>query len=189
MSHRLVLAVAAAAACLASAVPAAARDHAEDKDRPSVSFVAPFHDPGAPGFTNHHLDCPDPDRGGCAYSFDGTTVETGGMSGSTTYHGWLYPGDGPGQEVAWEVAETFTGEIAGCGRGTVQWTGRGYGDLTSFDVASQSAHMWGTMTIVRGSGTKGLRGVSGSFRLEARAQAVPPAAQDGTFAGSLSCHA
>jgi hypothetical protein len=149
--------------------------------------VASFHDPGALGFTNSHPDCPDANRGGCAFAFDGTTVETGDLAGSTTYHGWLYPGDSLGHAFRWDVIETFTGKIAGCGKGSARWAGSGYGDMTTLDPSSQSARLWGTLTFVSGSGTGDLRGISGSLAAEARARAVPPAAQDGTFTGRVTC--
>lgn len=185
MASRLVLATAALGVIAAGSLPAVARPPSGGEE---AALVASFHDPGAPGFTNPQLDCPDTSRGGCAFAFEGTTVETGDLSGSTRYHGLLYPGDAVGHAFRWEVDETFTGTVAGCGRGTVRWTGSGYGDVTSFDVPSQSARMWGTLTIVRGSGARGLRGLRGNLVLEARAHAVPPAAQDGTLSGALSCN-
>ena len=159
---------------------------ASAEDRRSFQ-VASFHDAGAFDFTNPHPDCTKPERGGCALAFDGATVETGDLTGSATYHGWLFVGDGPSQTFRWEVLETFTGKIAGCGRGSVQWRGTGYGDLTSFDASSLSARMWGTLTLLPGTGTRGLRNISGSLALEGRAYASPPAAQDGTLTGELRC--
>lgn len=180
---------AAATALLTCAIPAMAQArHSRDASRPTgATLLATFHDPGASNFTNEHLDCPDTSRGGCAFAFDGTTTETGDLAGSTTYHGWLYRGDAIDRTFRWEVVEKFTGKITGCGKGSLQWTGSGYGDLTSFDPTSQSARMRGHLTIINGSGTGGLRGAAGTLTVDAAAHAVPTGAQDGTFSGRLTC--
>ena len=182
--HCRTLLVVATAAALAAPSEALARSGHHG----ATDWVATFHDPGAPGFSNEHLDCTNSGAAACGFAFDGTTVETGYLSGSTTYHGILYAGDAVERTFRWKVTETFTGRIAGCGRGTVKWTGSGYGDATAFDLESQGARMWGSLTIAPGSGTRDLRDVTGSLALEARAHGVPPGAQDGTMTGPLTCH-
>lgn len=154
--------------------------------------VAHFTDPGAVGFSRFGAQCPvqPPAPQECEFTFTGVTQEQGpGLVGSTVYDGvGGYSGDND-KLFRWEVSETFTGTVPGCGSapGSFTWTGSGYGDPRRLDPSTLSFPLWGTVTIVPGSGTGGLRGISGALNVDAQVTWVPPMAQKGTLAGDVAC--
>lgn len=148
-----------------------------------------FSDPGAPKFSKFGADCPiqPPAPNACEITFTGVTKETGpDLIGSTVYNAKARYGGSADRAMHWEVLETFTGTVAGCGAGTFVWHGTGYADLTQLDPSTLSFPLWGTLPIVPGSGTGDLAGIAGTLAVQARAT-LPFEAQTGTISGTLSC--
>ena len=173
-----------ALACSALATPAFA-DVGTTTER-VVHTVAHFTDPGVPGFSRFGADCPVPPAtpDGCGFTFSGVTNETGGLAGSTAYDGRGGWGGSTDHLFRWTVKEKFTGVVEGCGRGSITWEGSGYGDVAHMDPATQQFRLWGTVTIVAGSGD--LRDVIGALKVDAQAT-FPTMAQVGTVSGDLRC--
>ena len=155
----------------------------------TVHVSTRFTDPGAPGFSWFGASCPiqPPAPDGCMLTFTGGTKELGpGLLGSTVYDGKAGYGGSVDHNVRWEVTETFTGSVAGCGTGTLVWHGSGYGDLVRINPMTLGFPLYGTVRIVPGSGTGGLTGITGTFTVDAQAT-LPFAAQSGTISGDVRC--
>ena len=177
--------MAAMLVAVATAGLAAAPVEARAPRQHTVHVEADLYDPGATTFTNPALDC-GPDRAGvCGLVWEGVTSWTGDWKGTTTYRarGYMRPGE-PGR---WEVWETFTGTVEGCGTGKLSWYGTGTIDFTKFDPATQSVPIEGTFRLV-GPGEGGLEGIKGTVTATARAYAVPLLAQRGSISGDVTCH-
>jgi hypothetical protein len=153
---------------------------------PEVAVTADFHDPGQPGFSNYAPVCGPEQPSVCSFGFDGRVDWTGGMSGSSVYHAIGY--GTPAGELRWEVWETFTGTVAGCGSGTLSWHGAGSLDLDRLDPATQTVPMEGVLDV--GAPTSGdLAGVVGRLELVDTTMRLAPAfaEQHGKVAGEVSC--
>jgi hypothetical protein len=180
---RASLTAAVAAAFVAAAGwPGAAAGAATQQ----VAVTADFHDPGQPGFSNYAPACGPEQPEVCSFGFDGRVDWTGGMSGSSVYHAIGY--GTPGGELRWEVWETFTGTVTGCGTGTLSWHGAGALDVARLDPATQTVPMEGTLDV--GEPTSGdLAGTVGSLQVVDTAMRLAPAfgEQHGHVTGELSC--
>ena len=105
------------------------------------------------------------------------------MHGSVTYTLWGGPqADG---NLHFRTVETFTGFVAGCGRGTMVY--RVVGTATSYGASDPvDQHLQGTWTIDPGSGSGGLSGVtSGGGTLDGTSG--PTTANSGTITGAVRC--
>ncbi len=154
---------------------------------PSRTIHAHFDDPGGGSFAPVCGPTADPI---CTFQVDGGAFFTGDLEGSTHYHavGTLNPAD---HGMDYELYETFTGSVVGCGTGSVSWIVRGAlndESFQTFDPADGTVTMHNTVTIVAGSGTGALAGMTGSFHSEGR---LNPATFEnhGDFDGSVTCRA
>ena len=89
--------------------------------------------------------------------------------------------------MVWEVWETFTGTVMGCGTGRFDWYGTGTVDFSRPNQKTQTFPMAGTLRIV-GAGEGGLAGMTGSLPVSAQLKAAPfPFEQHGTVLGEVTC--
>ncbi|HVE91600.1 MAG TPA: hypothetical protein VNE62_04765 [Actinomycetota bacterium] len=165
---------------IGGSAPSATADAARN-----VPIDTVFHDPGAPAFTYLMLqDCAPDHSGGCSMAFDGRTTMTGSIEGTTVYRGVGYF-DGLSGVYRFEVWETFTGLVRGCGEGTLEWHGTGQGWASQVDPLTQTFPLEANLAIVDGSGRGGLSGIAGSFKAEGRSTLW--AEQNGTIKGAVTC--
>jgi len=123
--------------------------------------------------------------GVCELTFVGHSDIAGGLTGFTDYTLWVTSNPDGSQD--WHSYETFTGTVAGCGRGTFDFEVEG-GTIESGpapeDPLGRRVH--GPWTLVPGSGTGDLRSVADGSGDE-EAITYPDSSTRGDFLGSLRC--
>jgi hypothetical protein len=103
----------------------------------------------------------------------GTATYTGTFAGTSEYRSESWPsGDGH----SFTTRETFMGEVEGCGEGTIEWTLEG--TITGAEIED-------TWTVVAGSGTAALAGVTGEGAQEG--QFAADLSYTGTMTGTIRC--
>ena len=132
--------------------------------------------------------CDPTDPSLCTFQVDGSARFTGGLTGVTKYHavGTLDPSH---HGMDYELHETLTGVVAACGTGTVTWIVRGAlndESMKTYDPATGTVAMHNTVTIVDGSGTAELVGLTGSFLSDGRLNPLT-FENHGDFHGSVTC--
>ncbi|HVE93989.1 MAG TPA: hypothetical protein VNB24_03640 [Acidimicrobiales bacterium] len=152
----------------------------------TVEISADFYDPGQPAFTYYGAECDPVLPGVCRVKFGGRVEWFGGLSGTSTYDAIGYQeGTGPS---TWEVRETFTGTVAGCGTGQFEWYGKGEIDFAAIDLATQEVPMEGVLDFV-GPGAGDLTGIDGALEATARLRLFPAfGEQHGHVTGTVTCH-
>jgi hypothetical protein len=165
----------AAGTANASAAPAAAG---------TVVINSQFTDPGE--LTGvQHTRCGGLQPGLCEFELGGHSRLTGTMAGWTDYTTWAH-GNADGSQ-SYYTHETFTGTVAGCGRGTFDFVVED-GQLSAGPDSEDPAgrHFRGTWTMVPDSGTGDLARVSAGHG-EEDGVAYPDLSLKGTFTGQLTC--
>lgn len=155
-----------------------------DAVRQNLNVSVDFHDPGLARASNPMIDCAPDNDGVCSFGYDGVATMRGTWTGSTVYRaeGRL---DGTTGDLRYEVWETFTGTVAGCGEGTFKWHGVGTATPSAFDVATQTVPFSIRLWLVEGSGTGDLVGITGTASGEARFS--PLIEQTGHLTGRVTC--
>ena len=151
------------------------RDHAEGR---TIGFHSHFDDPGfLMGFEG--VSPAPPATPTDAVFHGGSTVTGPILSGTVTYTVWGHPqSDG---SFAFHTYETLTGELKGCGHGTISYTVDG-----TTGGAPTAMTLTGTVVFVPGSGTGQLRAIrSGDGTLTGTTNATT--ANSGDFDGSVVC--
>lgn len=156
-----LLTTAVTAAAMATPSAAAADDDAAKGGRKIVKIITHAN---AESLTVTDLDCAPPPPGSTLVEATGTSVL--GVREGDTFVGrdvwnscfYLHP-----DETTTSYGEaTFTGEIKGCGIGTIEL--RLASSITAPDPVTGDRTLTGTAVFVPGSGTGGLRTVLGGFR-------------------------
>jgi hypothetical protein len=125
---------------------------------------------------------PDQPNGACSIYYDGDGSFAGDLQGTLTFSGrqWVAP-DG---SLPFEETNVFTGVVNRCGSGSFSYRVTN-ADLGTFDPFQQAFVGDEDWTIVPGSSTSGLPGLTGSghdpftFHLDASV--------DGSFTGTVTC--
>lgn len=157
----------------------------------TVSFEAPFYDPGT---RVTGLDgCDATQRGICRFQFSGTAYFTHALVAVDKYYGHLSY-DPITRSFTGESWDTNTGSLDGCGTGsfTIHQT-----DLrtspTLVDPTSGTARLTLAWTVVPGSGTGAFRGATGSgtgygdFDPPNDPADVPGLPNHGAYTGTITC--
>ena len=155
-------------------------DGADASAAHTVTVDSHFDDPGfLTGVRN--VSC-SPLGGVCLVTYRGHSAVTGTLSGWTDYTAWLWMhADG---STTFTTHETFTGAVDGCGLGSFDFV-ISDGTVTGPDPATQTFTVHGTWTVVDGSGTGALAGVSGSGAEDGVSSA--DTSTSGTLTGALTC--
>lgn len=160
-----LVAAAVAATSLMTPSMAAAGNGAADAKK-GGAFVRIISHVNAETFTVTDLDCAAPSTGSTLIEATGTS--TLGVREGDTYVGtdvwsscfYLHPDE----TISVYGEATFTGEIVGCGTGTIQL--RNASTISAPDPVDGTRLLTGGAVFVPGSGTGGLAGVKGGFREE-----------------------
>ena len=150
----------------------------------TVVINSQFTDPGE--LTDmHHTRCGALQPGLCEVELGGHSRVTGTMAGWTDYTTWAH-GNADGSQ-SYYTHETFTGTVAGCGRGTFEFVVED-GQLSAgpSDEDPAGEHVHGAWSMVPGSGTGDLARVTAGHGVE-DGVAYPDLSAKGTFTGEVTC--
>jgi hypothetical protein len=161
-----------------------AGSEAQDSTPTTVSVESQFKDPGE--LTDiQRARCGVAQPGVCEAQLGGHSTLTGTMSGWTDYTTWGH-GNADGS-ISYYSHETFTGSVAGCGRGSFEFVvedGRVGSGPSDQDPAAK--HLHGSWILVPRSGTGDLaRLIAGNG--EEDGLYYPDSSLSGAFTGSVTC--
>ena len=157
---------------------------AEAAPRRAIHVDSQFKDPGE--LTDvQRVRCGLLEPGVCEIQLGGHSTLTGTMSGYTDYTTWAHNNiDG---SSSYYTYETFTGTIAGCGRGTFDFmVDDGQLDATPMADDPLARHFHGTWHLVSGSGTGDLAKVTAADGIE-DGKFYPDTSTSGSFTGEVTC--
>lgn len=127
----------------------------------------------------------DYDPHGVPTSYSGTMVVHGTLEGTATFCGWIPPAVNSDGSLNYLETDTFTGTLAGCGRGSLTYDIRGR-VYPAFDPQHTALKATETWSVDRGSGTGELAGVtSGGGHQPAWLVLTPTTDERGTPATEL----
>jgi len=121
----------------------------------------------------------------CEVQLGGHSTLSGTMHGYTDYTTWAHANmDG---STSYYTRETFSGTVAGCGRGTFDFmVDDGHVDATPMAGDPLARHLHGTWHLVPGSGTGDLAKVTSADGVE-DGKYYPDSSLSGAFTGSVAC--
>lgn len=131
--------------------------------------------------------CGEGQPGACEFQTGGHSTLTGTLTGWTDYTGWTH--NNPDGSQTYYTHETFTGTVAGCGRGTFEFLSEDAvveSGPSSEDPSARDFH--GPWTLVPGSGTGDLARLHGGSG-EIRGVFYADTSTRGTVSGELTCGA
>lgn len=142
-----------------------------------------FTDPGLVTGLRAARCAPVVQPGVCELEFRGHSTSTGTMTGWSDYTIWGH--GNPDGSLSFYADETFTGAVAGCGRGTFEFVlGNGRVEADPQNPALQHEHAdW---SLVPASGTGDLRRLRAGNGVE-DGVVYPDTSNEGLFTGTLSC--
>jgi hypothetical protein len=151
--------------------------------RTSRSIQARFDDEGWATFTPQ--SCSPAQQGVCKINGEGMVTYTGDLVGFSEYHayGWFDPAI---VGMRFQVWETFTGTIVGCGPGSVRWYAEGQITKTGFNPVTMTAPFTQRWRLLQGTGTGALARATGAGTAGGPMN-VMTRANHGTMTGRVAC--
>jgi len=150
----------------------------------TIHIESQFKDPGE--LTDiQRARCGMAQPGACEAQLGGHSTLTGTMSGWTDYTTWGH-GNTDGS-ISYYSQETFTGSVAGCGRGTFEFVvDDGHVSSGPSDQDPAAKHLHGSWTLVPRSGTGDLARLTAGNG-EEDGLYYPDSSLSGAFTGTLTC--
>lgn len=134
------------------------------------------------------------DPKGFPTSYSGVSEFHGTLEGEGTFCGWIPPTVNPDGTADYIETDTFTGTISGCGRGTLRYDVHGR-IQPGYDPARNAVPALESWSVLAGSGTGGLAGVTGGGRddpawvdLTPTTDVPPQTTVDTMLLGTLHCN-
>lgn len=182
MTKHSMLLSAGLAGILGTLVCASGTAHAAN--RRAIQVQSQFKDPGE--LTDvQRVRCGVLQPGVCEIQLGGHSTLTGTLSGYTDYTTWAHNNlDG---STSYYTRETFTGTLAGCGRGTFDFmVDDGHVDAAPMANDPLARHLHGTWHLVPGSGTGDFARVTAANGVE-DGKFYPDSSLAGAFTGDVTC--
>ena len=121
----------------------------------------------------------------CKVTAQGMVTYAGDLNGFSEYHtyGWFDPAI---QAMRYQIWETFTGQVTGCGTGSFRWYAEGVLSADGFDPVTLTTGFRQHWRALSGTGTGDLSALSGSGDAVGRIN-VATRENHGELTGAISC--